>query len=131
MIPLLTPQQVAKHLGISPSTVHYWRTIGDGPPYIKMGGSVRYLPKDIQDWPTGRRGRGPGKNNKGPVKRRTEPKPRVTDMEGYLTLSETASRLEILPGEVYALIRECKLHPYYRAAHLHQGPVFLITEVEA
>lgn len=39
--------EVANRLHVAVNTVRNWRCRGQGPPYIKMGGSVRYLEEDL------------------------------------------------------------------------------------
>lgn len=39
---LLTSQEVADQLGITEGTLRNWRYQGDGPPYVKLGSTVRY-----------------------------------------------------------------------------------------
>lgn len=43
----LTEQQAAPQLGLSPATLRRWRWAGKGPVYVKLGGAVRYRPKDL------------------------------------------------------------------------------------
>lgn len=37
MTDLLTPAELAAMLGMSPRTLANWRSIGKGPPYVKIG----------------------------------------------------------------------------------------------
>jgi len=39
---LVTEQQVSERWNISLNTLRYWRSVGEGPPYVKIGRSVRY-----------------------------------------------------------------------------------------
>ena len=48
--PYLTDVQVAKHLNISTGTVRRWRLFKEGPPYSKIGNSVRYHYNDIAEF---------------------------------------------------------------------------------
>ena len=54
---LLDEKELAGRLRVSIGTLRFWRTIGRGPRYRKVGQLVRYAPSDIQDWlsrrPTG------------------------------------------------------------------------------
>jgi hypothetical protein len=54
---LLNEYNVAELLKISVATVRRWRLFRAGPPYIKIGASVRYRPIDVESWlcdrPTG------------------------------------------------------------------------------
>lgn len=43
-------QQAAAHLQISASTLNKRRVFGDGPPFVKMGRSVRYRRSDLDAW---------------------------------------------------------------------------------
>lgn len=47
---LLTPKEVARLLNLSVSWLAKRRLAGDGPPYIKMGGAVRYSQIALQQW---------------------------------------------------------------------------------
>ena len=44
---LLTELQAAVCLSLKANTLRRWRVIGKGPPYLKLGGAVRYRPDDI------------------------------------------------------------------------------------
>jgi predicted DNA-binding transcriptional regulator AlpA len=50
---LLTPKQAARHLNLSVSWLAKRRLAGDGPPYIKLGGAVRYAEASLQQWMKG------------------------------------------------------------------------------
>jgi predicted DNA-binding transcriptional regulator AlpA len=39
---LLTEKQVSERWNVSLNTLRFWRSTGDGPPYVKLGRSVRY-----------------------------------------------------------------------------------------
>ena len=45
---LLKEQDVARKLRMSLATVRRWRLLKTGPPYIKIGASVRYRPEDLE-----------------------------------------------------------------------------------
>jgi Helix-turn-helix domain len=45
---LLQPEAVAKILRKSLPTLARWRCDGFGPAFVKIGGSVTYLPSDVQ-----------------------------------------------------------------------------------
>lgn len=48
---LMTPDQAASLLGISPRTLATWRSTGRySVPYIKVGSKVRYPRKNLIDW---------------------------------------------------------------------------------
>ena len=47
---MLTPKQAARHLNLSVSWLAKRRLAGDGPPYVKLGGAVRYAEASIQQW---------------------------------------------------------------------------------
>jgi predicted DNA-binding transcriptional regulator AlpA len=50
---LLTPKQTARHLNLSVSWLAKRRLAGDGPPYVKLGGAVRYVETSLQQWMKG------------------------------------------------------------------------------
>ncbi|WP_430431863.1 helix-turn-helix transcriptional regulator [Oceanicaulis sp.] len=48
---LLSEDQAAKRLSISPRTLRNWRTRGGGPKFIKVSGRcIRYRIKDLDEW---------------------------------------------------------------------------------
>jgi predicted DNA-binding transcriptional regulator AlpA len=47
---LLTPKQAARYLNLSVSWLAKRRPAGDGPPYVKLGGAVRYVQTSLQQW---------------------------------------------------------------------------------
>ena len=47
---LLTPNQAAEVLHMAPSTLVNWRVRRQGPPFIKVGGAVRYCRADLDAW---------------------------------------------------------------------------------
>lgn len=47
---LLTNDQAAALLGLSPETLPVWRVRGRGPQHIKVGRLVRYRESDLQAW---------------------------------------------------------------------------------
>lgn len=47
---LLTPKQAARLLNLSVSWLAKRRLAGDGPPYVKLGGAVRYAEGSLQQW---------------------------------------------------------------------------------
>ena len=49
-IVLLSPPQVAERLGLARSTLAKLRVHGGGPPYLKLGASVRYPEDALSDW---------------------------------------------------------------------------------
>ena len=50
---LLTPKQAALRLNLSESWLAKRRVNGDGPPYVKLGGAVRYAEASLQQWMKG------------------------------------------------------------------------------
>jgi len=48
--PLLTTEQAAARCGLSPRTLEKLRITGGGPPFLKLGRSVRYDPADLDEW---------------------------------------------------------------------------------
>jgi predicted DNA-binding transcriptional regulator AlpA len=51
---VLTPKQAAALLNLSTSWLAKQRLKGGGPPYIKMGGAVRYNATVLQEWMKGK-----------------------------------------------------------------------------
>jgi hypothetical protein len=51
---VLTPKQAAGLLNLSASWLAKQRLKGGGPPYIKMGGAVRYNATVLQEWMKGK-----------------------------------------------------------------------------
>ncbi len=47
---LLEPKETSKILGKSTSWLAKSRLTGDGPPYVKVGRSVRYLKSGLETW---------------------------------------------------------------------------------
>ena len=47
--PNSTPE-AAVYLGNSARTLARWRSLGLGPSYIRVGGKVRYLRRDLDEW---------------------------------------------------------------------------------
>ena len=47
---LLATLQLAEHLELSPRTLERWRHQGTGPPWLEIGGRIRYDPTDIAKW---------------------------------------------------------------------------------
>jgi DNA-binding transcriptional MerR regulator len=56
MTSLLTPKATAVLLGVSTSTLRYWRTIGKGPPVIRLeSGTFRYQESALLEYIEDRR----------------------------------------------------------------------------
>jgi predicted DNA-binding transcriptional regulator AlpA len=47
---LLNEKELSRLLGLSIGTLRFWRTIGRGPRYRKVGQLVRYAPSEVQEW---------------------------------------------------------------------------------
>lgn len=48
---LLTPKQLAEHIGVSEGTLAVWRTNKTYPiPYIKIGSLIRYDINEVNKW---------------------------------------------------------------------------------
>ena len=47
---LLTPEQVAGILKLSPATLARWRWDGSGPPFFKIGSRVHYAESDVEQF---------------------------------------------------------------------------------
>jgi predicted DNA-binding transcriptional regulator AlpA len=50
ILSLLRTPDVAKTLGVSITKLEHMRSEGRGPPWIRVGRSVRYRPEDIQSY---------------------------------------------------------------------------------
>jgi hypothetical protein len=48
-------RQSAAYLQISFNTLNCWRSRREGPPFVKVGGKVRYRLADLDGWADGRR----------------------------------------------------------------------------
>ena len=46
----VAPQEAAQRIGWKPETLANSRWKGSGPPYLKIGGRVRYRLSDLADW---------------------------------------------------------------------------------
>lgn len=60
MVPLgerlsLAPEDAAIFIGIKSATLKKWRSVGEGPAYIKAGSRIVYLVEDLEDFLRGRR----------------------------------------------------------------------------
>ena len=51
----LDTRQAAEIVGLSPRTLEYYRTTGQGPAFFKLGGRVRYSVAEIERWVRARR----------------------------------------------------------------------------
>jgi len=47
---LITEKDAAKYLKFSRVTMWRWRQRGGGPPWVKIGRSIRYLEDDLKIW---------------------------------------------------------------------------------
>jgi hypothetical protein len=47
---MLNDKNAAKYVGLACQTLRNWRCMRKGPPYLKMGRSVRYLTNDLDDF---------------------------------------------------------------------------------
>jgi hypothetical protein len=50
MLVLLTPREAAMRLRVSESFLAKARMRGDGPPFIRIGRSIRYCEADLVQW---------------------------------------------------------------------------------
>lgn len=48
--PLMHSREVAAYLKVSESTLSRWRSGGDGPPFIRLGGVARYRLDAVNAW---------------------------------------------------------------------------------
>ncbi len=65
---LLDTARAAEFLGIAKQTMARWRVDGQGPPFIKVGGAVRYRPDDLNVWLDARRARHTAESQRRPSK---------------------------------------------------------------
>lgn len=49
-VTVMTVVQAADYLGLAVSTLNKWRCHGSGPSFVKMGRSVRYRRKDLDQY---------------------------------------------------------------------------------
>ena len=69
----LNTVQAAEMVGLSPRTLEYYRTTGQGPAYFKLGGRVRYAVDEIERWVRARRRyRTRGAERAGPRRAKTQ-----------------------------------------------------------
>jgi predicted DNA-binding transcriptional regulator AlpA len=47
---LLDTPALAKKLGIQTNTLEKWRVRGEGPPHVRLGRRIAYLPSDVERW---------------------------------------------------------------------------------
>lgn len=47
---IVTPDQLAAWLGVDPKTLETWRYAGGGPPWFKMGRTIRYRVAAVAGW---------------------------------------------------------------------------------
>ena len=47
---LLTIDELARQLGVTPLTVDRWRRQGSGPAFVQVGRGIRYLASDVDAW---------------------------------------------------------------------------------
>lgn len=47
---MMRETEVAALLGVSRRTLQGWRWRGGGPPYVRIGGAVRYEPTEVRAW---------------------------------------------------------------------------------
>jgi excisionase family DNA binding protein len=47
---MMRESEVAALLGLRRRTLQGWRHRGGGPPYVRIGGAVRYAPEDVRAW---------------------------------------------------------------------------------
>lgn len=46
----LTTEEVSKILSVSHKTLELWRRLGKGPPWHKLGRTVRYKESELSEW---------------------------------------------------------------------------------
>lgn len=50
IVALMTTKQAAAYLNVKPGTLEQWRWYGNGPPFVKMGRTVRYRLADLNEY---------------------------------------------------------------------------------
>lgn len=51
--PLMDSREIAAYLKVSESTLSRWRSAGQGPPFLRLGGIVRYRIDAVDAWLAG------------------------------------------------------------------------------
>lgn len=51
--PLMDSREIAAYLKVSESTLSRWRTAGQGPPFLRLGGIARYRMDAVDAWLAG------------------------------------------------------------------------------
>lgn len=49
-VEIVTEKKLAEMLDVSETTLTYWRSRQEGPPFIKMGKFIRYDMQDVRAW---------------------------------------------------------------------------------
>jgi len=47
---LLTTEELAKYLGVPIGTIYRWRTMGTGPPAMRVGRHLRFRKDEVDAW---------------------------------------------------------------------------------
>ncbi len=47
---LLDEKELSRLIRVSIGTLRFWRAVGKGPRYRKVGQLVRYAPSEVQEW---------------------------------------------------------------------------------
>ena len=56
---LVTTDEAAESLTVSPRTMEKWRVTGNGPPFVRLPRGVRYRVSDLREWVEGVRRKTP------------------------------------------------------------------------
>lgn len=51
--PLMDSREIAAYLKVSESTLSRWRSVGQGPPFLQLGGIARYRIEAVDAWLAG------------------------------------------------------------------------------
>ncbi len=51
--PLMDSREIAAYLKVSESTLSRWRSAGQGPPFLRLGGIARYRIDAVDTWLAG------------------------------------------------------------------------------
>ena len=54
--PLMDSREIAAYLKVSESTLSRWRSAGQGPPFLRLGGIARYRIDAVDAWLAGLEG---------------------------------------------------------------------------
>lgn len=47
---LLKPRELSEQINVAEGTLKYWRYMGEGPDFLRLGGRIRYNRADVERW---------------------------------------------------------------------------------